>query len=156
MYKINIMAKKHDYMLRIRDIKVAPDEIHWRVSEEPTLPCNYDKYGKIQCKKVIQKGPGAKIIYCNKEVNICRARDVRIYKRVECNAQGSCHPVLCNTSFIGVCDNARYHNDCKPLIICKQCMEKCIGGAQTWTKRKKFPYSTEYWENFYSYAPKKR
>ena len=139
------MAQKHDYMLRLTN-----------ASPQKLLPCGYHKYGRFQCKKIVQKGPGPKIIYCDQEVILKRAADVSIARRVECNATEDIHSVSSLTSFIGVCENARKHNDCSKLIICKQCMEQCIGGAQTWSKRKYFPFNTEYYPNYYEYKPKGR
>lgn len=148
---MSVPGKHHDYMLRIRD-----NATYIRVSQEQRLPCNYDKYGEMQCRKIIQQGPGSLIIYCDKPLRITRAKDLVPFKKLLCNARGFEHPIFASTSYIGVCENARCHNDCKPLIICKDCMEKCIGGAPWDHRHDKYQYSSEWKEGVYQYNPKKK
>lgn len=140
------MTLNHDYALRGN-----------RCTINQKKPCNLSKYGRIECRKIIQSGPGNTRIYCDKELVVVRAQTLAPAQPIYCNAKhGSKHKIFSKTSWIGICGNSHQHNDCEKLIICCECMEKAIGGAPWVHRQDRYEYSTEYYEHYYTYLPKKR
>ena len=86
-------------------------------------PKNIFRSDAIICKQFIQLGPGNKRVTCNKEMEVIRLFDEYIIGYVSCNSLCSEY-IQPKTRYVAICRNQKAHFDCKPNIVCKECIEK--------------------------------